>query len=189
MPKRINFQLKPDQVDALEKAIQSDKRTGVVRRATAVRLLHLGYAVPVVAEMVTASEPIVYRWHAHFCARGVDGLANQAQRQPSRKVTPEYVRLLEETLAKEPNECGYAFAIWTRERLVVHLAQATGIRIDVSWLQHLLNQLGYVCRRPKHDLTQRQDAVAKAAAQDQLEALKKTAHRTSTGSSLWMKQA
>jgi len=150
--------------------------------------LHLGYKVPEVAKMVTASEPILYRWHAQFCADGVDGLANQAQRQPRRKVTTAYLRLLEEALAKAPHEYGYPFAIWTRERLVAHLEQATNIRIHVSWLQHLLDQLDYVCRRPKHDLTHRQDAQAKATAKAELEALKKTSQVTITGSSLWTKR-
>jgi transposase len=188
MPNRIDFTLRADEVRALETAIKTDKRTGVVRRATAVRLLHMGYKVTEVAEMVSVSEPILYQWHARFRGEGVEGLAHRKRVQPRRKVTDEYMRLLEEAIAKEPGDVGYPFALWTRARLLAHLEAQTGIRIDVSWLQKLLNQLGYVCRRPKHDLTHRQDAVAKAQAAEELETLKKSVSMTISGSSLWTKQ-
>ena len=188
MPRRIDFTLNDDEVRALETAIKTDKRTGAVRRATAVRLLHMGYKVAEVAEMVSASEPILYQWHARFRAEGVDGLAHRKRVQPRRKVTDEYIRLLEEAIAKEPAELGYSFALWTRERLLAHLEEKTGIRIHVSWLQKLLNQLGYVCRRPKHDVTHRQDAAAKAQAAEELKTLKKSVSVTISGSSLWTKR-
>lgn len=188
MPKRIDFRLQVEQVAALEQAIKVDKRTGVVRRATAVRLLHLGYKVPEVAQMVSASEPIMYQWHERFCAQGIAGLAPPAQKRTRRKVNEVYVQQLEEALAKEPAAYGYPFAIWTRKRLLAHLEATTGVRIDVSWLQQLLTQLGYVWRRPKHDLTHRQDAQAKATAQAELDGLKKTAAVTISDSSLWTKR-
>jgi len=145
--------------------------------------------VPETAVLVSASEPSLYQWHARFRSHGIDGLVNQPKPVPQRKVTAEYRHRLEAALQTEPHVYGYAFAIWTRQRLVTHLANATGIWIDVSWMQQLLNQLGYVCRRPKHDVRHRQDAAAKSSAQAELEALKKTANGTSTGFSLWTKRA
>ena len=189
MPKRINFQLSTAEVSALEQAIKTDKRAGVSRRATAVRVLHLGQSVPEAAVVVSASEPSLYQWHARFRAQGIEGLVNQPKPVSQRKVTAEYRRRLEAALQTEPHVYGYSFAIWTRQRLVAHLASETGIWIDVSWMQQLLKQLDYVCRRPKHDLRQRQDIAAKNNAQAELEALKKTADKTSTGFSLWTKRA
>ena len=187
MPKRKDFTLTDEQVKALTKAIKQDKRPRVVRRATAVHLLHQGHRVVDVAKSVSASTPIIYAWHRRFVAEGIEGLANKAKPGGRRKVTDEYIATLEEVLAHEPAHYGYAFAIWTRERLRDHMEQKTGIRISVNWMGELLKAHDYVLRRPKHDLRHRQDPVAKAEAQETLEGLKKTQAQTISSFSLWTK--
>jgi transposase len=188
MPKRKDFTLTEEQVIGLAEAIKRDKRSRVVRRATAVHLLHQGHRVADVAETVSASIPIIYAWHRRFLAEGIEGLANKAKRVGRRKVTEAYIAALEEAIARDPADYGYEFAIWTRERLRDHLAQQTGIHIHINWIGELLKAHGYVLRRPKHDLRHRQDPVAKAEAQETLEALKKTHAQTISGSSLWTKR-
>jgi transposase len=187
MPKRIDFTLTDEQTAALESAIKRDKRTQVVRRATAIHLLHLGHRVADVAKTVSASKPIIYAWHRRFLAEGIEGLANKKTPIGRYKVTDAYLAALEEAVARDPADYGYEFAIWTRERLRDHLAQQTGIHIHINWMGELLKAHGYVLRRPKHDLRHRQDPVAKAEAQETLEALKKTRAQTISGSSLWTK--
>jgi len=187
MPKHKDFTLTDEQVHELRQAIKSDKRPRVVRRATAVHLLHQGHMVADVAETVSASKPIIYAWHRRYLAGGIKGLANKARPKGGRKVTDAYITALEETLDHEPAHYGYAFAIWTRERLRDHLEQKTGIRISINWMGGLLKAQDYVLRRPKHDLRHRQDLVAKAEAQETLEALKKTQTQTISSSSLWTK--
>lgn len=188
MPKIIDFTLTNEEVKALEVAIKTDKRSGVSRRATAVRLLHFGKKVPEVAESVSASLPSIYSWHARFKADGVEGLVNEEKHPRKRKVTPAYLAALDEALAQEPEAYGYAFTIWTRERLLDHLEQETGIRLSLNWLGLIMQERGYVYRRPKHDVSHRQDQDAKLAAQAHLEELKKTSSKTISSSSLWMKR-
>jgi transposase len=187
MPRRKDFTLTDEQVKELTKAIKRDKRSQVVRRATAVHLLHQGQRVADVAKSVSASKPILYAWHERFRAEGVDGLADKAKPRSRRKVTDAYIAAMEEAVARNPADYGYEFAIWTRERLRDHLAQQTGIHIHINWMGELLKAHGYVLRRPKHDLRHRQDPVAKAEAQETLEALKKTHAQTISASSLWTK--
>jgi transposase len=187
MPKQIDFTLTDAQVTALIQAIKQDKRPRVVRRATAVHLLHQGYPVAEVATIVSASKPILYAWHKRFLAQGVEGLANQTKQVGRRKVSAGYMAALTEALRHEPAHYGYPFAIWTRERLRDHLADKTGIHLSINWVGELLKAHGYGLRRPKHDLSHRQDPVAKAAAQETLEALKKTPRPTISGFSLWTK--
>jgi len=189
MPKIIDFTLTNEEVKALDRAIRSDKRTGVARRATALRMLHLGHKPPAVAEAVSVSLPSVYGWHARFKAGGVKGLGNEEKRPRKRKVTPAYLAALDETLAQEPEAYGYDFTIWTRERLRDHLEQETGIRLSLNWLAVLMQERGYVYRRPKHDVSHRQDEAAKISAQATLEELKKTSSVTISSSSLWTKRA
>lgn len=188
MPKRIDFTLTDEQVKQLTQAIRRDKRPEVVRRATAVHLLHQGHRVADVARTLSASKPIIYAWHQRFLAEGVEGLADKPKPRSRRKVTDEYIQALEETLEHNPTDYGYEFAIWTRERLRDHLDQMTGIHISVNWMGELLKAQDYVLRRPKHDLKHRQDPVAKSEAQESLEALKKSHSQTISSSSLWTKQ-
>jgi transposase len=185
MPKQQDFTLTDEQVKALAKAIKRDKRPGVVRRATAIHLLHLGHRVAEVAEIISASRPILYAWRRRFVAEGIEGLANKSKPVRRRKVTDAYLAALAEAVAHAPAAYGYEFAIWTRERLREHLEQKTGIRISLNWVGELLKAHGYVLRRPKHDLRHRQDLLAKAEAQETLEALKKTQAQTISGFSLW----
>lgn len=188
MPKKIDFTLTNEEAKALERAIRSDKRTGVARRATAVRMLHLGNKPAAVAEALSVSLPSVYGWHARFRAGGIEGLGDEEKRPRKRKVTAAYLATLDETLAQEPEAYGYDFTIWTRERLRDHLEQEIGIRLSLNWLGVLLQERGYVYRRPKHDLSHRQDEAAKVAAQATLEELKKRSSVTISSSSLWTKQ-
>jgi hypothetical protein len=92
--------------------------------------------------------PEVYGWHACLRKNNTQALETLDKQTRRWKVTPAYLRILDETLTQEPKEYGYDFAIWTREKLRDHLEQQTNIRISVSWLGLLLNKRGYVFRRP-----------------------------------------
>jgi transposase len=124
------------------------------------------------------------RWEAE----GIEGLANRPKRPGRRKVTSAYCDVLEQALASEPADFGYAFAIWSLERLRDHLVAQTGISLSVQWLEVILDELGYVYRRPKHDLTHLQNANAKREALELLSELKKGPMTTLSNSSLWMKR-
>jgi len=188
MAKRKDFTLTEEELKALNQVIKRDKRTGLSRRATAVRLLHLGHKPLAVAEMVAASVPSVYSWHERFRESGVDGLANKEKKPRGRKVTSAYLEALKQAVEQEPSAYGYTFAIWTRERLRDHLEQETGICVSPNWLGLLMRREGYVFRRPKHDLSQRQDEAAKTATKAVLEELKKTSSVTISSSSLWTRR-
>jgi transposase len=121
MAKRKDFRLTDEQVKELTKAIKRDKRPEVVRRATAVHLLHQGHRVADVSKTLSASKPIIYAWHERYQAEGVEGLADKPKPRRRRKVTDAYIQALEETLEHQPADYGYDFAIWTRERLRDHL--------------------------------------------------------------------
>lgn len=187
MPKRLNFQLSEEQVMQVEQAKRKDKRAEVRQRATAVHLLHLKHEPPEVGEMLSVTEQAIYHWYHRFIQGGIEGLANQPKGRPKAKADAAYRQAIEETLASEPSEHGYDFAIWTVERLRDHLASTTGTQLSISRLRQILREQQYVYRRPKHDLTSLQDGEAKAAAKVQLEELKKAQATTISNSSLWTK--
>jgi transposase len=188
MATKNKYRLTNEELDTIEDAIAHDKRPEVVKRATAIRLLHLGYPFKEVAQMLVVEQTSVYIWHQHWREKGIAGLANQPRSGRPRKGNAQYCKALEEVLAKEPHEYGYAFTLWTLDRLGQHLEQETGIALSGERLRVLLKELGYVYRRPKHSLEAFQDSQARSDAEALLRDLKNGPHPAILSFSLWTKQ-
>lgn len=188
MPRTLTFHLDERQETEIVQAMQRDKRPEVRQRAMAVRLLGQGEKPKAVAETMAVSEVSIYAWWHRYQEGGIDGFANRPKGRPETQADAVYLQTLREAVEQEPAALGYDFAIWTTERLRDHLAQLTGVRLSVGYLRTLMRQLGYVYRRPKHDLTNLQDPEAKAAAQVHLDELKKRRTQVIIGSSLWTKR-
>jgi transposase len=187
MPKLIDFTLTDEQIAELNEAMKQDKRPEVRQRATAIRLLSRGDRLQSVAEVMSVTGATMYNWWHRYQEEGIDGLANQPKGRPKPKADAAYLEALEKAIERDPGELGYDFAIWTVEQLRDHLAHETGVVLSVGRLRVLIRQQGYVYRRPKHDLTSLQDADAKAAAQIELETLKRGRDPAISGFSLWTK--
>jgi transposase len=187
MPKQINYSLTESELSQLERAIAHDPRAEVVRRATAIRLLHQGHKALQVAAMVSASRASVQNWHHLWRMGGLEALANKPIPGRKPKANGTYQEALVRTLESDPHELGYAFSVWTLERLCQHLEQETGIGLSVARLAEWMARWGYVYRRPKTQLIHKQDASAREQVQTWLDELKKQPSKGIVGSSLWMK--
>lgn len=187
MPKQINYKLTEEQEKQIERAIAHDPRSEVVRRATAIRLLHQGHKPPAVAEMVSACRASVQGWHKRWREGGVEGLANKPIPGRRPKADQTYRETLDQTLETDPHELGYAFSVWTLARLCQHLERETGISLSAKRLAEWMMRWGYVYRRPKTVLAHKQDADAREQVQVWLDELKKQPRTATIGSSLWMK--
>ncbi len=189
MPKIIDYTLTTESVQELEEAIQTSEYPEVRLRAMAIRQLHLGKKAQEVAEMFLVSLGTIYNWWHRYQLLEVAGLANEVKQIPKRKVTEAYLAKIDEALAQEPQSLGYAYPIWTLETLRDHLHKETDINISTKWLGIILKQNGYVFRRPKHTLNNKQDPGAKEQAEEAIETLKKTALTEQSAFSLWTKQS
>lgn len=187
MPKTLTFQLPEKGLREIVEAIKHDKRAEVRHRAMGLRLLHEGKSPKEVASLTGVSQPTVYDWHHRWQRAGVEGLANRPKSGRPAKATDSYVKQLEEAVEQDPQELGYAFSIWTAERLRLHLKTKTGIELKPTQFKALLKENDFVYRRPKHDLGNLQDANARQAAEEWLEELKKEPKRVKSTSSLWTK--
>lgn len=188
MTKKNKNELSAEAVKSLEEAIAHDKRREVVKRATGIRLLHLGYSPEEVAQMLVVEAATIYNWRKRWRKGGVEGLANRPRSGRPRHATVDYRALIDTTLAQPPVAAGYEFAIWTIERLRQHLLNQTGIDLSGERLRVLLTEMGYVYRRPKHDLTTLQNAAARAEAETLLAGLKNAPSEAILSFSLWTKQ-
>lgn len=141
--------------------------------------------------MLAVAPSSVWNWHRRWRSGGVAGLANAAKSGRPAKADAHYRHVLEQALNTEPSALGYAFALWTINRLRHYLADQTGILLSYTRFRALLSKHGYVYRQPKHDLSARQDQDARAAAAELLDRLKKTPSNPATqpsNSSLWTKR-
>jgi transposase len=187
MPKKINYKLTNEQLKQIEQAIAHDPRAAVVRRATAIRLLHLGHKAEVVGKMVSASRASVQNWHKRWREGGLEALANRPIPGRRPKADQTYRAVLAQTLETDPHELGYAFSVWTVERLSQHLERETGIQLSVGRLAHWMARWGYVYRKPKASLTHKQDAAVRDQVQSWLDEIKKQPGTVPVGYSLWTK--
>ena len=188
MPKRINYQLRDEELKLLESAMAHDPRSEVVRRATAIRLLHQGHKPEKVGEMLSASRASVQNWHQRWREGGLEALANRPILGRPPKASQTYRELLEATLETDPHDLGYSFSIWTLERLVAHLERETGIALSVGRLNEWLERWGYVYRKPKKDLKHKQDAQVRQEVQAWLDELKKESAAKPAVYSIWTKR-
>jgi len=161
----------------------------VRQRATAIHLLHLGQSPDEVSQLLAVSLGSVYNWHERWRTEGLTGLENKAKSGRRKNADQAYCDLLEEVLEQSPEVYDYGFGIWTVDRLREHMRQQTGTKLSNRRFRALLKVLGYVYRRPKHDLTSLQDAEEKQRTTELLDWLKKDVPAGDLSSSLWMKQA
>lgn len=61
-----------------------------------------------------------------------------------RKATDEYIKILLETIDKEPQEMGYEFGRWTAKRLATYLTEQTGIELSSSQVTNILKKNTFI---------------------------------------------
>jgi len=189
MPRPADYQLKPEDLAIIQQAMEYDQRPEVRIRAAAIHMLYKGLTQQEAADLLDVSRTTVFYWRVRWLEGGVEGLADQPRSGRPAKADASYLQLLESSIQQDPHRLGYAFSVWTVERLAQHLASQTGIELSYERLRALLRRLGYVYRRPKRDLSHLQDADARATAQTLLEELKKGHSLPTASYCLWTKPA
>jgi transposase len=189
MPKQINFRLNNTELSTIEVSLRRSESAREVKRATAIRMLHLGQKPEQVAKVLAVSLPTIYGWFHRFRAEGEAGLDHHPKSGRPPTADENYIQVLEETLETEPSELGYNFALWTIQRLHEHVSKVTGKKLVDERVHLILKDRGWVYRRPKEDLSAKQDKEARKWAEEFLDGLKKEpVSPTNSSFSLWTKQ-
>lgn len=183
----IEYKLNEQELEEIQYAMHHSPKAEVRQRATAIHLLHLGQSPETVSQLLAVSQGSIYNWHKRWRTHGVNGLENKPKSGRPKNADARYREVLAQVIEQSPQVYGYGFAIWTVDRLREHLRQVTGISLSNRRFRVLLQEMDYVYRRPKHDLTELQDADEKQRAGVLLDWLKKETP-ASLPSSLWMKQ-
>ena len=188
MPKKINYTLTTEQLHDVETAIKSHANLRVRQRAQMIRLLHLGHKPQEVGELLSVSGALVYMWHSRWREAGIDGLVDKPKPGRPKAGGDAYRQRLAEIIETDPHTLGYGFNVWTTKLLILHMEKETGVLVHKNTMINMLDELDYVFRRPKHDLSNLQDKQAKETAADILEDLKKKRNEVKSNYSLWTKR-
>jgi transposase len=161
-----------DSREAAEGALRRrDLAPRVRERLEMVKGVALGHPLADVARWSGRTERTVVRWLAAFAAGGIAALADAPRSGRPARADGVYLAALERTVDTPPRQLGLLFDAWTSERLGAYLTETTGVRIAPGWVRALLARQRYRTGRPKHTLGHLQDAAARAACEQELQAV------------------
>jgi transposase len=178
--------LAPD-LPTLRHLARTDPDPRVRHRADALALLAQGLSLTRAAALVGHARTTLRAWRDRFLTAGRAGLADQQRTGRPPKLDAAARALLEHLLPQSPLAHGYPVTTWTVADLT-DLLRRRGYAVSPVTVNRTLHALGYRYRRPRHDLTHRQDAEAVASAQHALAELQKRGHlpRSDSGLFTWM---
>lgn len=162
-----NF-LSQEQVCKLQKALRESEFPHVRERILILLLQNDGKTQREISDFIGCSPRTVAYWCMHGDPDNLDSLQNQRDRKSHRKATSEYIRLLLETVDKEPSGLGYEFGRWTGERLATYLAEKTGIELSGSQVRRILKQKKYSYIWAKYSLEDKQNPLKRIEFNEKL---------------------
>lgn len=186
MPKQVDYTLTEEQLVEIAEGMKSHDKN-VAKRATMMHNLHQGYAPSEVADIHAVSTGTVYNWFNRYKAEGLAGLQNKPKSGRPPKADAAYRKRLVEVVDSNPQEHDLGFSVWTLPSLQAFMERETGIRLSQNRISEVLQEEGYVYRRPKKDLGHRQDPVLREQVRDALDEVKKTHEKGMSGCSIWTK--
>jgi transposase len=155
-------------VDELRRLVRADPDPRVRRRAQAVLMLAQGASVAGTARWFRTAPHRVRAWRAWFLGGGRDRLADDPRCGRPPKLGADDLTFLDEALQRAPAAYGWPVTVWSIRDLCELLRQRRGVTVSVFTVHRAVWGLGYRYRRPRHDLTHRQDAAAVASAREAL---------------------
>ena len=160
------------QVAELHHLTRTDPDPRVRHRADALLLVAHGHRVDEAAHAMSCCPKRIRVWRQRFLAEGRAGLVDRPRSGRPVLLDTAATEVLEHALTTSPLAHGYPVTTWTVADLTDLLAQQ-GWTVSRATVARALQRLGYRYRRPRHDLTHRQDAAAVASAQHVLRELQK----------------
>lgn len=101
MPKILDYKLSNIKLSTIEQIIKNSKQSRLVKRATAIRLLHIGYKAGEVGRTVSVSAPTVYSWFHRWKAEGLQGLEHRSKSGRPPVADEAFLRVVEGTLEQD----------------------------------------------------------------------------------------
>ena len=174
--KRVEYvhSLSEAELTEIQQAIRSHPQPRVRVRAIIIRLSHERRTAPEIAKMLGCSRQTALNRIYRYEQEGILGLEDKPRSGARVKADANYITQLKEAIASEPPDLGYRFSVWSVERLHKHLHKQTGVELVPKYLNELMKKHDIVYRKPKHDLSNKQQPQEVEEKKQLLEFLKKT---------------
>jgi len=174
--KKIEYvrSLSDTELAEIQKAIKTHVNPRVRVRAIMIRLSHEKHSAPKIAEMLGCSRQTVLSQIYRYEQEGIIGLEDKSRSGAPAKADVNYIEQLKKTVSTDPHDLGYCFSVWSVDRLQKHLIRQTGIELAPNYMNELMKRHDIVHRRPKHDLSDRQQPEEVDEKKQLLDFLKKT---------------
>ncbi len=166
--------LSESELTEIQQAIKKHPKPRARVRAVMIRMSHEGYTAPQVAGILGCSRQTVLHQIQRYEQEGIIGLEDRPRSGAPARANAEYIAKLKEAVGTDPREFGYCFSAWSVERLQKHLVRQTEVALSPAYLHELMQKHDIVYRKPKHDLSHKQDPDAVEEKKQLLEFLKKT---------------
>jgi transposase len=168
MPVPVKNFLTDEQVKKLQDALRENPLPHVRERILIILLQNDGKTHREIARFLGCSPRTVAYWCRHGDPDNLASLSNKREQEYYRKATPEYIKLLLETIEKDPEEFGYGFGRWTGERLATYLGEETGIELSTSQVRRILKRKKYSYIWAKYSLEDKQNAAHRTEFKERL---------------------
>ncbi|MBW4494049.1 MAG: helix-turn-helix domain-containing protein [Oscillatoria princeps RMCB-10] len=128
------------QVKRLQKALRQSDCPRLREHALILLLQNDGKTYEEIAEFIGCSYRTVAYWCVHGDPDNLDSLRDKRELGNYRKANDEYIKILLETVRKDPRKLGYDFEPWTSQRLAAHMAKETGIELSATQITRILRK-------------------------------------------------
>jgi transposase len=157
----------------LHHLIKTDPDPRVRRRAQALLWVAEGHSQASAARLLHTSAYRVHVWQERFAAEGRAGLLDRRRGGRPHALSEADRAFLEAALERGPQAYDLPMTVWSIRDLHALLERERGVVVSVDTVHRAVHALGFRSRRPRHDLTHRQDRAAVAAAKHVLDWLQK----------------
>ncbi len=171
----------------LHRLTRTDPDPRVRHRADGLLLVAGGMTLSRAATVFGCARNSLRTWGQRFLAEGREGLVDRRRKGRPRKLDAAAREVLEAALSASPLDYDYPVTTWTVADLTDLLGRQ-GWHVHPVTVYRALHDMDYRYRRPRHDLTHRQDAEAVASAKHVLAELQKRGRLPGldSGLSTWM---
>ena len=138
MPAKNHLTL--EQVEKLQKALKEEENGDIRERILMLLLLNDGKTQAQIAAFLGCSFNKVSYWCIHGAPDKLESLKDERMKGNHTKVTDQYLEILLEIIAQEPEALSYEFGRWTAQRLATYLESVTGIQLSGSQVRRLLEK-------------------------------------------------
>ncbi len=142
-------------------ASSSDRPAQPGLRATVILMSAEGTGATSIARTLGISLRTVRRTRRRWRRKGYKGLYDRRRSGRPARADKKYLRMLCRVVRTDPRKLGYCFAHWTAPRLAEYLKQQTGVQLCDDWVRMLLKSRGFVWRKTKLTIRNKQDAREK----------------------------